>query len=403
MARVTRNVLRPGAFYFALLSFAGWAAWEHLSGVALEASAAEAIPAGTVSDTPNKVRGGPNLDPAKIEGQSLCVDCHRAEVAHWMGNWRESEHGWIGFTRLLGERAEELADDLGIDASDVTKNSVCIECHATPNLDYHGQMKPILGVACEACHGPSGGNQGWLNVHAAYGPRGTRRVDETAEHYVQRKQNSEEAGQLQSDDVYLLVRRCFNCHIVGDEELITKTDHVSEDRNWSDVVSMITDPKIRHNFHMDQTTNAEVSTLWSDPHRHPQRGADMERSIERRKKMYFVAATLARGEVVLRLLAKVNDPYGDYAGDVSSLFDVGDVEDVLESVELSDEDAEKAAELIETLEDLELEDTAGDTDEDEKLSGEERAALNSVADRIAELGKQLVGGDGEKLDEVELP
>jgi hypothetical protein len=85
------------------------------------------------------------------------------------------------------------------------------------------------------------------------------------------------------------------------------------------------------------------------------------------------------------------------------LLDVGDVEDVLESVDLNNDDRDKVKQLIETLEDMELEDTAGDADEDEKLSAEERAALNGAADRIAELGKQLAGGDGENLDEVELP
>ncbi|MDC0934888.1 multiheme c-type cytochrome [Pirellulales bacterium] len=350
-------------------------------------------------------KGGPNLEPRYIEGQAFCVDCHTAEVAHWMAHWQDSEHGWLGYSRLLGKQAEEYGQQLEIEAETITKNSVCIECHATPSLDYRGRTRPILGVACEACHNPSGGAVGWLNIHAVYGPAGTRRLDETAAHYRQRKQRTVEAGQLQSSDVYSLVRRCFDCHIVGDELLITKTDHEIEDRNFSvdQIVDNITNEKIRHNFHLKQSENAEVATLWTAPHPHHEPNGDHAKLVEGRKKMYYVVGMLGRAETILRLLARLDDPMGKYAGDLASLLDIGDLEDVLESVDLSDDERTEVEELLEMLEDMEIEDTAGDVDEDERLNDEEISLLNSLADRIARIGIAIANGDGGDLEEVELP
>jgi Cytochrome c554 and c-prime len=397
-----RQVVRSAQILAATLLFI-WPASESARHGANVSAAAEPMPPGTSSHPSNPAKGGPNLDPAKIEGESLCVDCHRAEFVHLRGQWRDSEHGWIGYSRLLGKRAADIAEHLGIDTNQVTKDAVCIECHATPNLDLHGRMRPILGVACEACHNPAGGSDGWLNVHAVYGPPGTRREDESEEHFRHRKERSQQLGQLQTSNIYALVRRCYNCHIVGDETLITKTDHQIEDREFSDIVSKITDEKIRHNFHLDQSVNAPVSSLWTDAHWHPQRAAHMDQSIQNRKKMYYVAGVLGRAETILRLLAKVRDPSGHYAGDLGSLLDVRDLEDVLENVELSDVERADVENLMKTLEDLELEDTAGDIDGDGSLSDEEIRSLLSAADRISELGTRLCTGDGDNLQEVELP
>jgi len=366
-------------------------------------SAAEPLPLSDTLRASAAPKPGPNLIPANIEGDSMCVDCHRAEFAHLWSQWRDSEHGWIGYSRLLGDRATQLGESLGVDADRLTKDSVCIECHATPNLDFHGRMKPILGVACEACHNASGGEGGWLNMHAAYGPPGTRRVDESPEHFHDRKQESAKRGQLQSANIYALVRRCYDCHIVGDETLITKTDHQIEDRDFSNIVGQLTDEKIRHNFHLDQAVNAPVSTLWTDAHWHPERATNLEQSVTKRKKLYFVVAVLGRAETVLRLMAGVNDPTGDYAGDLGSLIDAGDLQDVLESIELSGAERDDVESLIKALEDLELEDTAGDLDEDESLSAEERRAILAVADRIELLGTNIATGGGDNLAEVVLP
>jgi hypothetical protein len=200
-----------------------------------------------------------------------------------------------------------------------------------------------------------------------------------------------------------LVRRCYDCHIVGDETLITKTDHQIEDRDFSNIVGQLTDEKIRHNFHLDQAVNAPVSTLWTDAHWHPERATNLEQSVTKRKKLYFVVAVLGRAETVLRLMAGVNDPTGDYAGDLGSLIDAGDLQDVLESIELSGAERDDVESLIKALEDLELEDTAGDLDEDESLSAEERRAILAVADRIELLGTNIATGGGDNLAEVVLP
>jgi hypothetical protein len=380
-----------------------WSVSKTLRDGASVSTAAEPLPISLPGGELDASKGGPNLNPKNIEGDSLCVDCHRAEFAHLWSQWRESEHGWIGYSRLLGDRAAELAKDLGIETNQLTKNSVCIECHATPSLDYHGRMKPTLSVSCEACHNAAGGEDGWLNLHAAYGPPGTRRVDESAEHLRQRKQNSQQRGQLQSANIYTLVRRCYSCHIVGDETLITKTDHQVEDRDFSNIVGKLADEKIRHNFHLDQSENAPVASLWTDGHWHPERAVNLEQSVTNRKKMFYVASLLGRAETILRLMANASDPTTDYAADLGGLIDPGDVEDVLENVEMSDAEREDAESLVEAMEELELEDTAGDLDEDESLSDEERSAIRSVADRIERLGTSIAAGSGDNLSEVELP
>ena len=56
--------------------------------------------------------------------------------------------------------------------------------------------KAVSGVACESCHGPAGGENGWLNVHSSYGAEGLTREEETPEHKKMRHEAAEKAGRF---------------------------------------------------------------------------------------------------------------------------------------------------------------------------------------------------------------
>ena len=118
---------------------------------------------------------GNSLDPARVMGHRMCVDCHKSEVAAWA----KSDHANKVYESLRdpNSSAEKYAQELNIKPSDLVRNSICVDCHATPRKNRERQPDVITAVSCESCHNPAGGRNGWLNVHAAYGPLGTRREE----------------------------------------------------------------------------------------------------------------------------------------------------------------------------------------------------------------------------------
>ncbi len=323
------------------------------------------------------------VDASRIEGHIKCIDCHAQEVRAWQA----SKHATRAFDLLrTAPTSVEYAEKLGIRTKDIARNSLCTTCHATQQRTDVGRLKVISGVSCEACHNASGGDDGWLNLHAAYGPRGTRREEETPSHFAQRMAACDTAGQFRSSNAYHLVKRCYDCHVVSNEAL-AEAGHDHGD--GFDFLSKSLG-EVRHNFFLDRHTNAEVATLWTDSLHN-----DGGRNAAGRKRVLFVLAQLIDLETSLSSLATATDE-----NDFSDLMfeRIEDAwgllaEDLLEELEDTEiPEVAKATEAVEPV--LEKLDDDGFSIEDAKLYRDTAIAVRKAALQFAER-------DGNELKEID--
>ena len=241
-------------------------------------------------------------------------------------------------------------------------------------------------MSCEACHNAAGGKDGWLNLHAVYGPRGTRRGDESAKHLAERQANCNKAGQFRSANAYELVKRCFACHVVGNEAL-AEAGHDHGDR-FEVVEKML--GEVRHNFFLNRHQNAEVATLWTDSLHH---GAG--RTASGRKRVLFILGQLVDLETSLRSLAKATDEnnFSDLMIErIEDAFGLlaKDLLDELKETELPD--VASVVELVEAV--LENLDDDGFDADDQKL-------YLDTAEKVAQVAQAFAARDGSKLPEVD--
>lgn len=332
---------------------------------------------------------GPTLDPSRVEGAKKCIDCHRAEYARW----RASAHAGRTFDMLrTSASSREYAEELDIPFAQIASNSICLDCHATRQATRHGGHHVLAGVTCESCHNPSGGEGGWLNIHAVYGPPGTTREQESKAHYKMRADRCRSAGQLRSSDTYLLVKRCYECHIVGNEDLV-EAGHEAADRDFIFPEKAL--GEVRHNLHLNQAVNAHAATLWTDSLWHGK-----GRTAAGRKRLLFVVGVLVDLEVSLRNLAKATDEDNDYYEAMADR--------VIEAYELLEDDIVYEVEegLLPTIEELleDLEDLYDLIDDEDLSLDDDRKRLVEAADMVSSVAKQFAAQhDGSKLTDLYEP
>lgn len=379
-----RCVLRRLAPVLALVSMV-CATWMVLLFVQRGTSAA--APPRT-SDAQVKAEAGPDIDASRIEGSKKCIDCHRAEYARWIA----SKHAGRAFDFLrTSVESREYAEELGIPFAKIASNSLCLNCHATRQVTRDGRRKVLAGIGCESCHNPSGGEDGWLNMHAVYGPAGTTRERESEEHYKMRATRCRSAGQLRSSDTYQLVKRCYNCHLVGNEKLV-EAGHPAANGDFFLPEKAL--GEVRHNFHLNQAVNAEAATLWTDPLWHGK-----GRTAAGRKRLLLVVGSLVDLEVALRNLALATDEDGDYFEEMADR--AIDAYEFLEDdiVDEVDDGLPLVEKVLESLEDL------YDAIDDEDLSLEDdRQSLVEAADQVSAAAQEFAAKhDGSKLTDLDEP
>lgn len=277
-----------------------------LAGVAIAAGMLVASDWIVADDDNESAAHGPlpvkrTLEPRHVVGHQLCIDCHPAEVR----SWRKSKHGGSSFNMLLiNPNARKYAANMEVPLESLATNSVCTNCHGTHQQQAGSDgVRALASVSCEACHGAAGGENGWLNAHAAYGSRGTRRTDEQPAHFAARQQKCRKAGQRGHMDLYGLARQCFDCHLIQDERLVSQGGHKSGNPSFEFVEWA--SGEVRHNTHIDQRRNAEVSSLWTDPlwRKDGRRGTAAERL-----RVMYVVGQLVDIEVSLRTRAAATTP-----------------------------------------------------------------------------------------------
>ena len=220
--------------------------------------------------------------PEKFVGPEACADCHQAEYEIWS----RTSHAKNAFDLLrTSSNAKHYANSLGLDAEHVSSATRCLACHSAPRSEADKRTGLVHGVTCESCHNAAGGEEGWLNFHATYGLHIQRREDETAEHRTQRIARCQSAGQNRCDNLYSLAKRCYGCHIVGDELLVVRGGHHPGDAGFE--MTNWFDKQIRHNVCLNPQHNGLAPSLWMDSYWRSDHRPGKE--LDHRRLMYVVA------------------------------------------------------------------------------------------------------------------
>ncbi len=354
------------------MSGAGWLVWH-----AEDGARADDLP------PPAAITMAPVADPARIEGHHKCIDCHAREVQTWLA----SKHATRAFDLLRTDpRARGYAEKLQIRPSEIARKSLCVTCHATQQQNHAGEATVISGVSCEQCHNASGGENGWLNRHAVYGPRGTRREDESADHFAQRQAHCEQAGQLRSANLYQLVKRCFACHVVSNEAL-AKAGH-QQGKQFEVMEKML--GEVRHNFFLDREQNAEVATLWTDSLHHT-----AGRTAAGRKRVLFIVGQLVDLETSLRSLETATDETELAELMIDRIVDAFELlnEDLLEELE--------ETELPEIKRLVELVEPVYEKLDDDGFDPDDRDVYRAAAEHVARVAREFAARDGNELAEID--
>lgn len=205
-----------------------------------------------------------------VVGPVKCAECHKSEARIWEGT-----HHFRTFTELpRKDTAREIADKMEIRR--IKADSECLGCHFTSQI-VDGDEKTTAGISCESCHG---GAQAWLKRHSEFSGH-EKAEQESAEEAATRWADAEAAGMIRPQDIYLLAKNCYSCHVVPKEDLVNTGGHPAgspfELVAWSQ-------GEIRHNS-------------WYSPDK-----SNRKASADR-KRVFFVVGTAVELEVSLRAVA----------------------------------------------------------------------------------------------------
>src|SRR5262245_9434562 len=148
---------------------------------------------------------------------SACSQCHSVPNAQNRGSldlcmfsewsvWKTHDKHAQAYAVLKGERGRKIGELL---KQDVLKQETgCLGCHAMSNLPGKGkgQLDPQDGVSCGGCHGPSGGDGGWLGPHSQKNWRNKTPEEKYA------------LGLRDLRDPVIRAELCMSCHVGNAEE-----------------------------------------------------------------------------------------------------------------------------------------------------------------------------------------
>lgn len=316
------------------------------------------------------------LDPSRVMGSRTCLNCHPSETLALLASGHNRTH-----LLLRSANAKKYAAALELEKP-AAESEACIKCHATPKTSFTGDVAVISGVSCESCHGEAGGQEGWLNAHAVYGPNGTTFETETAEHRTARLARVDEAGMTRTNHLVKMANKCFGCHSVRNAALVN-AGHKSG-AGFELVGRSL--GSVRHNFHEDQSTNSDGPTLWAR-----RDGGD---PIARRRVKYMIGL-LMDAQIGFGTLSKIEDEEileSDYAEEL-----LARAEPTLEILEIILEEEiiedETAVEQLEEILGLIEEGLDADFVEEDG-----REALAEAAEAIGESVAWFAEQDGSSLE-----
>lgn len=196
--------------------------------------------------------GRPPREPAdptasEIVGPRRCAECHDEENRTWL----ETAHHRSYKTLARTPEARAMTKALGIRR--LKREDRCITCHFTEQWTEENESKVIAGVSCESCHGA--GKQ-WLDQHGSYGGEGKTRLNEESAHRDARLASAFEVGMRGPTRLYELAARCYECHLIVDEELQAAGHGIGAGFELSAALQ----GRVRHNFVRGDGQNVTAST-----------------------------------------------------------------------------------------------------------------------------------------------
>ncbi len=222
-----------------------------------------------------------DIDAAKVKGAQSCKKCHEAEYTAWTKTMHFKNHN-----RITESAGKGYAQKYG-------GTDTCKSCHSTPHT-AGAQFAGTAGVSCESCHTPAGGANGWFDIHSNYGGKDIKREAETEANRKKRLAACDASGMIRAANSYSLAKNCYSCHIVADEKLL-KAGHKPGHGDFDLVAWM--QGEIRHNFQVDQKTNAESPSLLK---------ARDGIEADQRKRVLLVVGKMVELEVCLQNLASID-------------------------------------------------------------------------------------------------
>jgi hypothetical protein len=242
-----------------------------------------------------------------------------------------------------------------------------------------------MPMGCESCHSEVLENDDWVPIHSRFGKYTVPAEFESGEHRKERLRQVEEAGMIRSNDIYKIAHMCFKCHASPEAALVNAGHKAS---SGFELLGRLLGEN-RHNFHEDQSTNAEGPTLWAR-----RTGGD----IIARRRIIFIVGILVDAQLAFEARSRIEDTEVLIRSDFPELL-LERAEMSLEYLEISIEVLEDdVPEQLETAFEIIYEGLDADFAE-----AEAREILAESAKQLDKIARWFATQDGknlEALDEV---
>lgn len=221
------------------------------------------------------------LDATKTAGIESCRDCHEEMVAAW----ERSVHATSFTTLGKSELTEKIAALMQIEPMEIPMTASCMRCHYT-HESIAGSPQPTEAISCESCHGEA---LDWIDVHNRKSAPRAARISDAAEH-----------GMVHPQSLAAMVKSCYGCHVVDDEQLVNMAGHpaISDGFEFLSWYS----GEVKHNFLVDE--GGAVKGHSTNSQEIPQK----------RKRMLYLTGKLMHLAHTLRAMARAKDPPVDKEG-----------------------------------------------------------------------------------------
>lgn len=256
-------------------------------------------------------------EPTNV-GPEECKDCHSPEYAVW----EKTPHATSYKDIHKKELADKVTDAIG--ERSMKRSDTCGQCHYTQAPKRAGgRVGNNFGVSCESCHGP--GSE-YIEIHNVYGPKGTKKADESPEHKAERFAKSMEAGMrlprwrsdvpnMPTDVNYDVAANCFNCHGMARESLdgdtAAKMLDAGHPLNPNFELVKYSQGQVRHRFYDNVKDNEEMTPAELSRWFVTGQAASLVQAENAMKKSAgekYVAAQKKRAEMARKALGAVDLP-----------------------------------------------------------------------------------------------
>ena len=224
----------------------------------------------------------PPMDPSRNVGVESCRECHEEMVEAW----EKTGHATSFETLAASEASAKMAEILSIEPVEIPMTASCVRCHYTQEPLF-SIPQSTEGVSCESCHG---GGLDWMDEHNRRSLSREGRIE-----------SSTEKGMVHPSTLLSMVKTCYECHVVDDEQLVNRVGHpaISEGFEFLSWYS----GEVMHNFLTPATgdgVRSHVETMQEIP--------------QSRKRMLYLVGKLQHLSHSLLAMSRMSDAPTDPEG-----------------------------------------------------------------------------------------